>query len=539
MSLNTFDVENGNKSQFTEFYTKVRTLGNNNFILYISNIPDLKNVRCFTNIDCDKFLNENIQNSIFIDPELTIFNTIILTLKDIKAKIKLLIDVDYIKSIITLEKFSSIPLIDPPYVYNKRCEGNEWRDGMPIDPILLEPIPEDKRVQLGNTCYFESTVIDIVNSNKPENPLTRERLPQDIFDKYRTVIPTFILIDNNEYLIINGKLNLSTSNITDLQIISHLAPFIKSLNISNLMVRDLSPIKDFIKLQELIISESHVDNIDVIKEFPELRIFEASNCRNLNDFRPVSHCQSLTHVDFHSSNLHYLDFLRNCYSLIYIHIADNPIEDIEFIRNINSVKILNIGETGVTDLSVLADKIYLEELCIDNCPINNLEALRNKPNLKELDIEYSDVSDLSSLRGLPNLTNIIISNCNITDISPLLDCPKLKRVKLIDIKTNNYGELLKMPSLKFIIVNENRKIYGEYAHDLYSEDSDDEDDEEDEYEEGEEGEEENIMDVSNNGENEVDYIHNNDGNVNQHRGNHYNNDDDFDDAIDVFERYLV
>lgn len=65
------------------------------------------------------------------------------------------------------------------------CDGNKIENGFPLDPITHEPIPEEERFILGNTCYFKETMKLLVNSNDPIDPLTRTPIPQDIITMFK------------------------------------------------------------------------------------------------------------------------------------------------------------------------------------------------------------------------------------------------------------------------------------------------------------------------------------------------------------------
>lgn len=534
MSFDPFDIGNGNKSPCGDLYTKVRKVSDNNFYIYISNISELNSVKSFAIFDFCKLRDTGLIDKM-VNPHTYVMYGIISSLIDIGGKFILLFDTNYINMKLTKEEQETvkIALLLPLFFVNpkRQCEGNVWENMMPLDPVTLESIPNGQRIEIGNTCYFESTIANIVNSNNPRDPLTRERLPQDIINRYLINIPTTVSIDGNDYEIDDGVLDLSDNDIETLESISHLAPFIKELYIGRNNISDLTPIKEFKHLNILSVSSTNITNIDVVRGFPDLRVLNLDNCNFIESFDPILSCLSLTDIYVSETNIYSLDFLRNCISLRIVHASSTGIDNIEVLRNKNSLIDLDISGTAILDLSPLNDKIYLQSLLIDQTGVTNIEILRNKPfltylrmdeteiedispienshNLYHLTIKNTLVSDISVLRNMNSLEEINIENCNIKDISPLFECSNLQYVYMKGVNVENYMELVEMESMRYIISPDGTKINSGITQDQIDEI--------------------NISNISNNGEDDVWYIHDTgENNESDFLENHvYNNEGNF------------
>jgi len=68
-----------------------------------------------------------------------------------------------------------------------------FEDGLPLDPVTMEPISEEDRINVDNTCFSKSTIRDLIRRNILINPLTREPLSEELISEFDTREYIFLL----------------------------------------------------------------------------------------------------------------------------------------------------------------------------------------------------------------------------------------------------------------------------------------------------------------------------------------------------------
>lgn len=471
-----------NKSPYGDLYTKVRIDLDDRFLLIISSIPDIAQNKMLFVTSFNIMNQSGLINKLF-NIHIPYIMGVLSTLNDINQDFMILIDEIYIRNNVDDKEFLLIKeyLVEPKIYSNPSlyCSGNSRdENGYVIDAISYEPINPGEEVQIGNTCYLVETVKTMIDSGYIIDPFTRLPIPQDIINKYKTIIPTNITIDGIEYPIEkDGSLDLSTANITNDNIdqLESFSPYIKSLILNESKVTDLTPIKNFKNLVYLNLEESDVTNIDVISEFPSLKVLNMSSCKNLYDFSPLIHCRSLRVLFLADTNVNDLYFIKNCTFLTTLDISMTKVSDLTKISHLTSLQKLYMENIQITSLDAISTLINLYELYACNNMIDNIEAVTNMLDINELDVAKTDVKDLNPLtekihlsllnldqtkvesievvKGLYSLSSIAISHTDVTDISPLFEL-ELEEVDItgLDIDRDEYNKILEIPSLKKLTI---------------------------------------------------------------------------------------
>ena len=160
-----------------------------NDILYLSNTD--QTIKQLTNINIKKLFENDILYNILFGEDTKLILSIINSFENITC----LIDSEYInqklkngKNIKFLEKY----LITPNF-YDNRCFNNMFEDGLPLDPVTMEPISEEDRINIDNACFSRSTIRDLIQRNILINPLTREPLSEELISEFDTREYIFLL----------------------------------------------------------------------------------------------------------------------------------------------------------------------------------------------------------------------------------------------------------------------------------------------------------------------------------------------------------
>ena len=154
-------------------------------ILYLSNTN--QTIKQLTNINIKKLIKDDILSDLIFDGDTDLllditFNTCLIDSEYINQKLRN--DEDILK----LEQY----LIEPNF-YNNICFNNMFEDGLPLDPVTMEPISEEDRINVDNTCFSKSTIRDLIRRNILINPLTREPLSEELISEFDTREYIFLL----------------------------------------------------------------------------------------------------------------------------------------------------------------------------------------------------------------------------------------------------------------------------------------------------------------------------------------------------------
>jgi len=222
------------------------------------------------------------------------------------------------------------------------------------------------------------------------------------------------------------KLTLSNSdNLVKLDYIRHLKK-LKILEMYNVEVEDLSPIKDFYDLE--------------ILKF---------NCTKVKDLEPLKNLTNLRELEFDSTRVTSLKPIENLEKLKRLHFIETPVDDLSPVQNLLKLSSLWCAGTKISDLSPIAEK-DLTELCFSNTVVTDLIPIATLNNLSWLMFTVSPGIDTDKLQ-----TILDILNTQNDDISIFIDKEKyndcsVSTNNIIEIKTTEKKPIHGLPEFKVL-----------------------------------------------------------------------------------------
>jgi Leucine-rich repeat (LRR) protein len=168
---------------------------------------------------------------------------------------------------------------------------------------------------------------------------------------------------------------------------------------------NISFLKSFENLSELILTELTINDINIVKELPKLTKLSIYKCKSIKDIDAISSLTSL-------------EYLR--------------IEDCQILKN----------------LDVLSKLSNLKKLTIKNSELNNIDGISNLNNLKTLEIQGSLKNLNGSPKSLEKLT--IVDESGLEDITGIEKLINLKTLRFISksISSKQYNSLSKLVNLE-------------------------------------------------------------------------------------------
>ncbi|MGX7112616.1 leucine-rich repeat domain-containing protein [Gemella cuniculi] len=243
------------------------------------------------------------------------------------------------------------------------------------------------------------------------------------------------------------SLSLPWMNIFSLRGLEH-ATNLKTLNLSNNFIEDLTPLEDLTNLEDLNLTNNKIKDTHSLSKLKMLRQLSLrknlmNNLDFLNDLNVQSLDISMNSVlkDYIPNNLR-LDNMRS------LNISGIGLDNISFLRNASRLESLIAEENTIKDITPLENLTTLRTLYLDRNNISNIEALKKLENLEELLLYKNNVENLEPLAGKKYLHRLMLNdNLGLEDISPLKDLPSLAS---LDISNTKVKDITALNNLKYI-----------------------------------------------------------------------------------------
>lgn len=261
-------------------------------------------------------------------------------------------------------------------------------------------------------------------------------------------------------------LNLGIIAITNLYNFPYL-PKLKVLNLKMNRIRNLHGLEKQTDLTDLTLWGTDVDDIEMLKDFKNLRALDFNNCINIKDYNPISDLTKLVYLNFFNLKMSEFSFLKKLKSLVcllmdgisgmmtddklnnlvgltnmkFLYMKNMNLRDISFLKNMTKMRFLNLTGNFIVDLSPLENMTEMINLNLsNNLSLTDLSPLHKMSKIVKLIMNGMSglkhdkgltstnmiVSDISVVKNMPNLEVIEMNNnSKIKDISHLKYCSKL------------------------------------------------------------------------------------------------------------------
>lgn len=279
---------------------------------------------------------------------------------------------------------------------------------------------------------------------------------------------------------------------------------VKKLYIKNNDDLDTNALRTFQHLTGLIVVDSKTSNLDFLRFFPDLTVFECQGnglrridgidslkqltelairsnfvkdigpLRGMTQLKtlslyeneietvdPLMDLTNLTHLDLAKNNIQHIDSLYWMTDLRFLSLYRCPnLRNIDPVQNFRQLQHLNISALEMPNFSVrLLDSLMdLKELRIQGMVHNDAEVaiIAEHTTLRGLTMGRNDnVTDISSLRSLANLEYLDIHSNNVADISVVSEFPHLIKLVAYRNKISDLRPLSECLELKSLFIFEN------------------------------------------------------------------------------------
>lgn len=206
-----------------------------------------------------------------------------------------------------------------------------------------------------------------------------------------------------------------------------------SLNLAGEDLVDLSPIKEFNRLQMLYVGKNKISDFSFLEGKTQLR--------SLSIFE-----NSLTDLN---------EILKHGLKLWDLSVGGNPIEDIALINQFTELRSLYLGKLGLASIDFLKLE-HLQRLSVTDNQLKDIAHLSTLKNLSIIDLSHNQISDLSPLTQLPKLDKLTATHNKIASVEPLAKVPALLFASLADNQITDISPLSGHKALGVLWLERNR-----------------------------------------------------------------------------------
>lgn len=476
---------------FLENLESLKTLHLGGNMLYdISALSALTNLRSL-DISDTRVSELDALDSLYFLSDLTIAGTVVSTLKPLE-NLDSLLSIDFTGSNVrSVEPLKGLPKLEIVICNNTPVSG--------ID--ALSDMPALKRIYCDNTLITRSQANQFMAMNPRALVIFKSDLLRNWWSNLNeTWKGIFIkqvgvgLEPNKEELAEIAK--ITEINLSGVESIESLQPAailenLKSIDLSNTGVNDLSPLRELDKLEHIDCSFNPVTSLEALSYLRNLKVLniEKTNVTNLEplnyhenleilycDDAPIDPKEILAYTERHPSMLavYKTDSLVSWWNSLdneWIGIfskrltmddvsasaseykpgkpAAGDIPSSEDLHRIANLQILSIQNNAFIDnLEPLMQLQNLKSLQVVNTRVSNLSPLANLTKMRSLDISYNPVSDLSPLTNLGWLVNLNIANTPVDDLTPISGLNHIEELDCSGSQVKNLSPLSRLYKLK-------------------------------------------------------------------------------------------
>lgn len=245
---------------------------------------------------------------------------------------------------------------------------------------------------------------------------------------------------------------------------------IKKIDVSDIPVTDLAPLKGLVGLQELDLSKVGLDTLLVLEGLTKLKWLKLSD-NELKSLHGLEQCVNLEYLEVSRNEIEDLSPLKSCVNLMSLHLAGNKVEELDVVKNFPhlltlncqnnliadlealkycpGLKVLNVGRNkDIEDLSPIKNCLAMGKLIIFNTGVASLAPISRMTSIYELNMGYIKVTSIDEIKNLRNLTDLNISGNLIVDFSALNNFNKIRSLNVSKTKVSDISPMMKMVNIR-------------------------------------------------------------------------------------------
>lgn len=206
---------------------------------------------------------------------------------------------------------------------------------------------------------------------------------------------------------------------------------ISYITIGSNEIKSLKGIEKYTNLKSINILENNIEDISPLFEIKGLT--EISITKNkITSIQGINKLDNLININITENNiLKGLDELAELKNLYILNLKNCNLDDkcMEYISKIESLSVLDISKNNIKDLSAIENNKNLYQL---QASYNPIEKIGKSVSVTDVNFSNCNLEKIDEVVNLENVLNLNLSNNKISDISKI---SKLNKLKSIDRKS--------------------------------------------------------------------------------------------------------
>ena len=204
------------------------------------------------------------------------------------------------------------------------------------------------------------------------------------------------------------------------------------LDLSNNAVRDILPLSNLQKLQEVNLSHNALNDLSALSTLTSITSLDVSY-NNLETLSPITVLSGLKKLTAGNNAVKEVTSFQNFTILEELDLSNNTITDVSPLSSCVALRKLILSSNTIKDITSFSKLTKLEDFNFSNNKVTSLPKWSTDCALVNIDGSYNQLDTLVPLQGLKKLNNVYMDyNKGITSVKALASCPVL-------IQVNVYG----------------------------------------------------------------------------------------------------
>lgn len=248
-------------------------------------------------------------------------------------------------------------------------------------------------------------------------------------------------------------LNISDTGIQDLEVVEECSE-LREFSAENLGLEDISVIKNCQDLQKLCLDGNKLQSLEILSEFTELQCVSV-NDNQLSNLKGLEKNIRLTEIYAGYNNLTNLEGLENTTLLKYVFLNHNSITDISILeKSAATLEAVYLNDNKLENLASLANDTALKYLSADCNQIASVAALSDCSKLEQLSLAHNQIRSLEGIQNCVGITYLNLAGNEITDMGILAEISWGKTENLVWNLSDNQITTLALPQgVKFTFLD--------------------------------------------------------------------------------------
>lgn len=221
------------------------------------------------------------------------------------------------------------------------------------------------------------------------------------------------------------KFNLTDSvNVSDIKKVTSM----EELDISgNRFIQSFEPLSQLRNVRSLNLSQTNIDDLSPIRNLSELTELNLSHT-GVHELSPLKYFSKLLKLNLNATNVNDLSILQRILKLQWLDVGYTKVSDIASINALTDLASLNVQATKLSDLGPIQGLTQISELNISRTSVQDLSSLKALKNLITLNCDSTRIQNIGALANLDNLKVLYANSTQILDLQPLQKLGHLEKI---------------------------------------------------------------------------------------------------------------